>query len=82
MSLEYDNMISCAKVVLVSVLCSRCSNFAVFLLFPHGLCYGMLWTLTIFILFYFIFSDFIWILFFFSFLFLLDDGEAHDMEVT
>ena len=27
------------------------------------------WTLTIFILFYFIFSDFIWILFFFSFSF-------------
>jgi len=29
-------------------------------------CYGTLWTLTIFILFYFIFSNFIWILFFFS----------------
>ena len=35
----------------------------------EGSCYGMLWTLTIFILFYFIFSDFIWILFFFSFSF-------------
>jgi len=43
-------------------------------------CYGTLWILTIFILFYFIFSDFIWILFFFSFF--LDDEEACDMEVT
>jgi len=32
-------------------------------------CYGTLWTLTIFILFYFILSDFIWILFFFYFYF-------------
>jgi len=40
-------------------------------------CYKMLWTWTIFLLF----SDFIGILFFFSFLF-RDDEEARDIAVT
>jgi len=39
----------------------------------------MLWTWTIFIFIFF--SDFIGILFFFSFPF-SDDKEAHDIEVT
>jgi len=38
------------------------------------------WTLTIFILFYF--SDFIFILFYIYFIFLLDDEEAYDTGVT
>ena len=43
----------------------------------EGSCYGMLWTLTIFILFFLILYGFC-----FSFVFLLDDEEAHDTEVT
>ena len=45
-------------------------------------CYGMLWTLTIFILFYFILFFLILYRFCFPFLFLLDDGESCDTEVT
>ena len=39
--------------------------------------YEILWTLMIFILFFLILYGFS-----FSFLFLLDNEEAHDMEVT
>ena len=31
----YDNMIGYAEVVSVSISCSRCSNLAVFSLYPH-----------------------------------------------
>ena len=43
-------------------------------------CYGTLWTGIIFIFFFLLFSDFIGILF--SFSFLLDDEEARDTVVT
>jgi len=50
------------------------------------LCYEMLWTWTIFIFFFLLFSDFIGILFFFSFLFFLVimkrhvTSQSHDMS--
>jgi len=46
-----------------------------------AMCYKTLWTWTIFIFFFLLFSDFIGILFFFSFLF-RDNEEARDIAVT
>jgi len=46
-----------------------------------AMCYETLWTWTIFIFFFLLFSDFIGILFFFSFLF-RDNEEARDIAVT
>ena len=42
-----------------------------------AMCYEMLWTWTIFIFFFLLFSDFIGILFFFSFLFFLGTMKRH-----
>ena len=47
---------------------------------PTAYCYGMFWTEIIFIFLFFLFSDFIRILF--SFSFLLNDEEACDTAVT
>ena len=46
-----------------------------------AMCYETLLTWTIFIFFFLLFSDFIGILFFFSFLF-RDNEEARDIAVT